>query len=364
MTMLLASRLAAAAIEGVPLHNAASPGVLMPECGLGTGGYGNHKQVAQGVYPECWSDGKPDASGQVPNPGVDCSKAVFNATVTWLQVGGRRIDGGDSYENMPTIGDAMVASRVPRSEMFLTTKVGDGGLGLGETDVNEQMAYYLKQSQTSYVDLLLIHWPTSSKNSTDPICQSGGEDYDAKACRIASWKALLALWKAGKARAVGVSNFNTEHLQEIVDAGLPLPAVNQIPYNPHLFSAQKELLAMCKQHGILVNSYSPLGIPDWHKYLGAEFNLLQDPKLAPLAAKHGLSPAQVLLAWQHMRGIVYNPRSMRAEHMKENLDPKVAAAKLDAADLKVLEGFPPDRCSATNQWYECCGGSQKSIPKC
>jgi diketogulonate reductase-like aldo/keto reductase len=90
-----------------------------------------------------------------------------------------------------------------------------------------------------------------------------------------------------------VSNFNTEHLQEIIDAGLPLPAVNQLPYNPHLFSPQRELLAMCREHKILFNSYSPLGIPDFHKYLGQPFNLLEDPKLAPLAAKHGLSPAQV-----------------------------------------------------------------------
>ena len=78
----------------------------------------------------------------------------------------------------------------------------------------------------------------------------------------------------------------TEHLQEIIDAKLPLPSVNQCPYNPHLYTAQAELLAMCKKHNIVFNSYSPLGIPDFHKYL------------EPLAKKHGLSPAQILLAWQ------------------------------------------------------------------
>ncbi len=90
----------------------------------------------------------------------------------------------------------------------------------------------------------------------------------------------------------------TEHLQEIIDAKLPLPSVNQCPYNPHLYSAQAELLAMCKKHNIVFNSYSPLGIPDLHKYLGQEHSLVQDPKLEPLAKKHGLSPAQILLAWQ------------------------------------------------------------------
>lgn len=89
--------------------------------------------------------------------------------------------------------------------------------------------------------------------------------YDAKACRLNTWKALLAIQKSGKAKAVGVSNFNTEHLQEIVDSGLTLPAVNQCPYNPHLYTAQTELLAMCNKHAIVFNSYSPLGIPDLHK---------------------------------------------------------------------------------------------------
>ena len=122
--------------------------------------------------------------------------------------------------------------------------------------------------QTDYVDLMLIHWPTSPGKSSDPHCQMHGSDYNATACRLASWKALLDLQKQGKARAVGVSNYNVEHLQEIIDAGLPLPSVNQCPYNPYLASAQADLLAKCKKHDILFNSYSPLGIPDWHQYSG------------------------------------------------------------------------------------------------
>jgi len=197
----------------------------------------------------------------VPHAGVDCSKEVINATLTWLKVGGRRIDNGDSYEDMHAIGEAMKASGIPRKEIFLVTKIGDGGLGLGEDDTKRQVEYYLEETMTSYVDLLLIHWPTSSKNSTDPVCQMTGAQYSAKQCRLNTWKALISLWKAGKAKAIGVSNFNTEHLQEIIDAKLPLPSVNQCPFNPHLYTAQKELLAMCKQHNIQFNSYSPLGIP-------------------------------------------------------------------------------------------------------
>lgn len=223
---------------------------------------------------------------------------MTNATVTWLKSGGRRIDHGDSYEDMISVGAGIKDSGVPRSEIFITTKVGDGGLGLGAKDIHTQFEYYLQQTGTSYVDLLLIHWPTSGDNSSTPVCQMRGASYDATACRLDSWKALLAIMAAGKAKAVGVSNFNTAHLQEIIDAKLPLPSVNQCPYNPHLHSAQAELLAMCKKHDIIFNSYSPLGIPDFHKYLGQDFSLVEDPKLKPLAKKHGLSPAQILLAWQ------------------------------------------------------------------
>ena len=123
-------------------------------------------------------------------------------------------------------------------------------------------------AQTDYVDLMLIHWPTSGGKSSDPECQIHGPKYNATSCRLTSWKTLLDLQKEGKARAVGVSNYNVDHLQEIIDAGLPLPSVNQCPYNPYLASAQAELLAMCKKHNIIFNSYSPLGIPDWHQYAG------------------------------------------------------------------------------------------------
>jgi diketogulonate reductase-like aldo/keto reductase len=136
-------------------------------------------------------------------------RRVTNATVTWLKSGGRRIDHGDSYEDMVSVGAGIRASGVPRSEMFITTKVGDGGLGLGAKDVNAQFEYYLQQVGISYVDLLLIHWPTSGDNSSTAVCQMHGSSYDATACRIDSWKALLAIMKAGKAKAVGVSNFNT-----------------------------------------------------------------------------------------------------------------------------------------------------------
>eukprot|EP00038_Savillea_parva_P014522 m.11199 g.11199 ORF g.11199 m.11199 type:complete len:323 (-) comp2828_c0_seq2:186-1154(-) len=245
----------------------------------------------------------------------------------------------------------------------------NAGLPMGEKETTYQVEESLKQYNTDYIDLVLIHWPTSTGNSSDPQCQKNSGSYDAKACRLTTWKALLSLWKAKKIRAVGVSNFNMSHLQEIIDAGLELPAVNQCPFNSHLYSAQKELVKFCKVHNILFNSYSPLGIPDWHKYpstISSTGILIEEPAIKAIGAAHKLSAAQTLLAWQWAQGIVFNPRSYNTTHMEENLSPSVFSTQLSASDLATLNGFKPDACTSSNKWYECCGDQtvQPSIPVC
>jgi len=286
----------------------------------------------------------------------------------WLHMGGRRIDNADSYYNMRAIGKAMADSKVPREEIFLVSKIGSG-MPMGKQETFDQIQESLRQYNTNYIDLVLIHWPTSSGNSSDPHCQMHSTTYDAKACRLTTWQALLTLWKEKKIRAVGVSNFNTSHLQEIIDAGLELPSVNQCPFNPHLYTAQKELVEFCKAHDILFNSYSPLGIPDWHKYplsISTTGVLIEEPALERIGAAHGLSAAQTLLSWQWSMGMVFNPRSMNITHMQENLAPSVFSTKLSSADMATLNGFKADACTTSNKWYECCGDTsvQPSIPKC
>ena len=126
---------------------------------------------------------------------------------------------------------------------------------------------------------------------------------------------------------------------------------------------------MCKKHNILVNSYSPLGIPDFKVYKVGNAHqrtkgiLITDTRIDPIAKKHGLTNAQVLLAWQAQMGMVYNPRSMNKQHMLDNLDQRVKKTKLDAEDINALNSFEPDDCKV-DSWYECCGGFQPSIPSC
>ena len=370
------------AVPSVTLLNAAKPGVKMPFVGLGTGGYGSEIGGC-GRYPEGWAE-------------PHCGDAAFNATMQWLTVaGGRRVDNADSYGNMATMGRAIKAaekSGVKRSDIFLVGKVGPS-LPLGYNETKKQVSDSLAAYGTDYIDLMLVHWPTNTKPSSDPACSPGG---DETRCRLNTWNALVEALDDSLVRAIGVSNFNVGQLKEIEEAKLPLPAVNQCPcvtraynliyipprmhlpainpcpgsfrtralllllrltlpnvpqclrpavlrargavsqvdhglgcryrYNPHLHTAQAELVAHCKAKGILFNSYSPLGIPDWHTYAGGK--LLDEPAVARVGAKHAMSAAQVLLSWQFDQGIVFNPRSMSLAHQKENLDPAVFSGKL------------------------------------
>ena len=133
---------------------------------------------------------------------------------------------------------------------------------MGYNDTMQQADYLLSQMGLTYVDLLLNHWPTSPASPTvDPLCDPKKTSYNAKGCRLSTWRAYVDLWHAGKTLAIGVANYGISDLQEIIDAGMPLPTVNQIPFHLYNAAAQLPLVAWCKAHDIVVLSYSPLGIP-------------------------------------------------------------------------------------------------------
>jgi diketogulonate reductase-like aldo/keto reductase len=268
--------------------NAAVPGVEMPVMGLGTGGYNINDVKPLGAYTECWSDGKPDAGGD--SYGVDCSAIVLNATLTWLQEGGRRIDSSDDYNNMRVVGQALAASpSIARGDVFITGKVGNR-MAMGASEVRQQVDASLAQYNTSYIDLVLMcaaasrPWPgrpravelfqrrscvrpsprrlatttalwhplpflpqpccarsclvahtlpAAPRRSHWPMAPKRSTDPECTsgndtACRLSTYRALLDLMREGKLRAVGVSNYNVSHLAEIEAAGLPMPAVEQV----------------------------------------------------------------------------------------------------------------------------------------
>jgi glycerol 2-dehydrogenase (NADP+) len=231
-----------------PLKNAAVAGLVYPAVGLGTGGYGLDPFRK---YPQCWIEA-------IPGCGAHASAAVSS----WLKMGGRRIDSADSYANQKAIGKGIKESGVPREQVFITSKVGPSQ-ALGYNDTLAQMQSIKAELGVGYVDMLLIHWPdTATPNSTDPACQHGTPTYDARACRLSTWRAMLEIFNKGEALGVGVANYNATHLQEIKDAGMLMPSVNQCPFNIHRSSSQQDTIDFCNKEGILFNSYSSLGIPD------------------------------------------------------------------------------------------------------
>lgn len=301
----------------VPLHNGAKSGVKMPVMGIGTFGYGSPGEI--------WND-----------------SVAQKAVSEFLSVGGRRIDTAYDYGDQRGIAAAVKASNVPRDEIFITSKIGGGPLGYNET--LSQMETILDQFNDTYVDLILIHWPgpVIGLKTTDPACKEGSIEERARNCRQSSWKAMEMILEKGQARAIGVSNFEQNHLQDIFDMNSTLPAVNQVEFHPYWHEIG--LLEFCQQHNITFNSYAPLGTPDWapftHNWPGHN-TTMQQPAIEMIAKAHMKTPAQVILRWQWQLGIVLNPRTWNVEHMKENLD--IFDFTLSDAEIKTLGDITPPK---------------------
>ena len=341
-----------AAIPSFPLYNTAVSGLRIPAIGIGTGGYAFNPSVGWGGYPECFDD----ASG--------CDEYTIRTLMAWFQAGGTRLDLANTYGNTRSVGRALQAARIPRADLFILTKVGPGqfDVPLGFNDTLIQFAQIQRDYGVQQVDLLLIHWPTQViPQSSDPACRLGAMSYDAKECRLSTWRAMLRIFDAGHARAVGVSNFNQTHLQEIIDAGLRLPAYNQCPFHLYRSQTQESLIRFCRQHNITFGGYSPLGVPDWQIFPegdGMAYTPMEDADVKQIAAAHGRTPAQVLLNWQFQLGIPTNPRSQNAEHMRENL--AAFDFNLTDSDMKALGGKPQDLCRKDPAWYECANNTSSS----
>jgi methylglyoxal/glyoxal reductase len=221
-----------------------------------------------------------------------------------LEVGYRLIDTAAMYTNEVEVGNAIRSSNVPRSEIFLTTKVHNNDQGYDSTlrafEVSSQ------KLNADYIDLYLIHWPI----------RQGRKD---------TWKALERLYTEKRVRSIGVSNYLIPFLDELLTYAEVIPVVNQVEFSPYLFL--EDLLRECQQKKIVLQAYSPL-------VRGAR---MQDPKLLILAKKYQKTPAQIILRWIVQLGVSAIPKSVRIERLKENFD--IFDFEMTAADMLVIGGF-------------------------
>lgn len=359
-------------IPSFPLYNAAETGLHFPAIGLGTGFYGMGNQP-YGTYPECGDEPHEDPLGPPGPPPPGCGPNTQREVYTWLtKTDGRRLDCANSYYNQRHVALGIKQSLIDRSQIFILSKVGPT-FPLGYNETINQTIEVLQQLQTDYVDSLLVHWPLINQSaqsyipkSSDPVCNITNRlTYDEKLCRLSTWSAMLVLFKRGLVRSIGVSNYNVSHLQEIIDAGLPLPSINQVSFNPYNYrTGRADLLTFCQKNRILLVGYSTLGVPDVHKFpvedqntglTGMSRTLLEDPVIISLAKTYNRTPAQILLRWTHQLSVPSNPRSMNETHMMENLEIFSNPFTINDSDMTRIMNLAQDTCDVDPDWYECVG---------
>jgi len=235
--------------------------------------------------------------------GDECAQAV-----TWaLESGYRHVDTAAVYANEEAVGDGIRASRVPRGEIFLTTKVGPDDIDEGKLERSAEAS--LKRLGFDHVDLLLIHWPSP---------------------KIPLKRSMAALAKAkrrGLTRHIGVSNFTPALIAEALALSEEPIVTNQCEYHPRL--DQSRLIAACRQKEVSFTSYCPLGRAG---------DILTAPKVTAIAKRHGKTPAQVLLRWQvQQQGVIAIPKSANRQRIAENI--AIFDFALDDADMGVLFGL-------------------------
>jgi 2,5-diketo-D-gluconate reductase A len=232
------------------------------------------------------------------NNGVDIPQLGFGvfqiepektkeATLTALEVGYRHIDTAEMYGNEKEVGEAVRASGINRSEIFVTSKLNNGFHAYD--DALHAFDQSMKDLDIDYLDLFLVHWPLPDVG-----------DY------VETWQAMEKIYESGRVKAIGVSNFQPHHLRRIHGETSVTPAVNQIEAHPYL--TNDEVRAFDAEHGIATEAWSPI----------AQGGVLKDPVIVRIAEAHSKSPAQVTLRWHVQRGDIIFPKSVTRSRVEEN----------------------------------------------
>lgn len=274
---------------------------------------------------------------------------VYAAVREAIRLGYRHIDCASIYGNEPEIGeairDAIAAAEVTREELWITSKLWCNSHG--RDNVEPALRRTLQDLGLAWLDLYLIHWPVPIRPGV-AFPESAKDLLPPQQLPLRdTWAGMEAALEAGLTRHIGVSNFSSRKLQDLLAHSRLRPEVNQVELHPLL--QQPELLEVCAREGVHVTAYSPLGSQDRPAFIKAPDApvLLDHPLIAAIAAEHGCSTAQVLLAWHVQRGISTIPKSVTPARLRENL--AAAALALTRADL--------DRITALDQGLRLVDGS-------
>lgn len=235
---------------------------------------------------------------------VEEGPELVNAVKAAIQHGYRSVDTAAIYGNEEGVGQGIRESGVAREELFVTSKVWNADLGYESTIKAYETS--LAKLGLEYLDLYLIHWPVAGKYKE-------------------AWRALETLYKEGRVKAVGVSNFQVHHLEDLMQDAEIKPMVNQVEYHPRL--TQKELHVYCKAQGIQLEAWSPL----------MQGQLLNNPILQEFAEAHGKSVAQIILRWDLQHGVVTIPKSTKEHRIVENAT--IFDFELTAEEMERIDGL-------------------------
>lgn len=243
---------------------------------------------------------------------VEEGQELVAAVKAAIRHGYRSIDTAAVYQNEAGVGtairEAIEESLVKREELFVTSKLWNADQGYDSALAAFEAS--MDKLGLEYLDLYLIHWPVKGKYKE-------------------SWRALETLYREGRVKAIGVSNFQIHHLQDVMEGAEIKPMVNQVEFHPRL--TQKELLQFCREQGIQLEAWSPL----------MQGELLNDPVLQEIGAKYGKTVAQVILRWDLQHGVITIPKSTKEARIIENAS--IYDFSLSEEDMNRIDGLNEDR---------------------
>jgi 2,5-diketo-D-gluconate reductase A len=235
-------------------------------------------------------------------------KDTFEAVATALQAGYRHVDTAEMYGNEREVGQAIAKSGLGRRDVFVTSKLGNAAHR--PDDARRAFDGTLEAIGSDYVDLFLIHWPLPTRYDGD---------------YVSTWRTLEEFYRDGRARSIGVSNFQPHHLRRLhTETEIP-PAVNQIEVHPYF--TQDEVRAFCGEHQIAVEALSPI----------AQGAVLDDPTIVSIARAVSKTPAQVVLRWHIERGDIIFPKSVTPARIRENID--IFDFELSGEDVEAISAL-------------------------